>query len=239
VYNYSRDDDREVVAFVASALAYGRVSQILRSVGEALSRMGDHPARTVRDATRRGMQSAMRGFVHRFTSGGELADVLCGLGAMRRRYGSLERAIAAGVAKGDRNIVPALSRFSAELGRLSHRPKTYLAVSPQRGSACKRLSLMLRWMVRGDAVDIGQWRSIDQALLIVPLDTHMHRIGRQLGAIANRQANMRAAADLTDAFARVCPNDPVKYDFALTHASMDSAPELAAMGCGPQHDGAS
>ena len=93
----------------------------------------------------------------------------------------------------------------------------HLLADPSRGSACKRLHLYLRWMVRGDAVDVGLWRGVPPERLIVPLDTHMHRIGREVGAIHRNQADARAAIELTEAFRLVTPNDPVRYDFALTH----------------------
>ena len=91
-----------------------------------------------------------------------------------------------------------------------------LLPSPSAGSACKRLNLFLRWMVRQDNVDPGGWDSVSPAKLIIPLDTHMHRIGRRLGLTPRRQADLRTAIEITEGFRGICPSDPVRYDFALT-----------------------
>ena len=78
-----------------------------------------------------------------------------------------------------------------------------LLPSPEKGSACKRLNLFLRWMVRPDEVDPGGWSGVDPGLLIVPLDTHMHRVGLEAGLTRRRQADMRTALEITQAFRRL------------------------------------
>ncbi|MEJ2656586.1 MAG: DUF2400 family protein, partial [Desulfobacterales bacterium] len=98
----------------------------------------------------------------------------------------------------------------------------HLIALPQRGSACKRMNLLLRWMVRKDNVDPGGWRGVPWSKLIIPLDTHMHKIGLKLGFTKNRQANMRTALEITSGFRKIIPEDPVKYDFALTRFGIRS-----------------
>ncbi len=93
---------------------------------------------------------------------------------------------------------------------------TMLLPSPGKGSACKRLNLFLRWMVRSDDVDPGGWSGVDAGKLIVPLDTHMHRMGLEVGLTRRKQADMQAALEVTRAFRTIAPEDPVRYDFALT-----------------------
>jgi uncharacterized protein (TIGR02757 family) len=92
----------------------------------------------------------------------------------------------------------------------------YLLASPTRGSASKRLHLFLRWMVRSDAVDLGLWKSVDKAKLIVPMDVHMTRLCAILGLYEGRSVSLSAAVQVTESFARMEPTDPVKYDFALS-----------------------
>ena len=87
---------------------------------------------------------------------------------------------------------------------------------PEKGSACKRLNLFLRWMVRKDAVDPGGWDDIPRSMLIIPLDTHMFRVGKTLGLTSRNQAGLMAALDISAGFKQWSPDDPVKYDFALT-----------------------
>jgi uncharacterized protein (TIGR02757 family) len=92
----------------------------------------------------------------------------------------------------------------------------YLLVSPDGGSACKRLNLFLRWMVRDDDVDTGLWKSIDKTKLIVPVDIHMSRLCKILGLYDRRTVSLPAAIEITESFAEIEPADPVKYDFALS-----------------------
>ncbi|MCP4693017.1 MAG: DUF2400 domain-containing protein, partial [Desulfobacterales bacterium] len=92
----------------------------------------------------------------------------------------------------------------------------HLVALPEKGSACKRMNLFLRWMVREDAVDPGGWEGVPASSLIIPLDTHMHRIGLGLNFTKRKQANMRTALEITEAFKALYPDDPVKFDFALT-----------------------
>jgi uncharacterized protein (TIGR02757 family) len=98
-----------------------------------------------------------------------------------------------------------------------------LLPSPGRGSACKRLNLFLRWMVRSDEVDTGVWQGVAASKLIVPLDTHMHRIAGQMGLTQRKQPDMRTALEITDRFRSIAPMDPVRYDFALTRLGIRQA----------------
>lgn len=101
---------------------------------------------------------------------------------------------------------------------LSETPRDpgHLIAIPCRGSACKRLHLFLRWMIRKDRVDPGGWEDIHPAGLIVPLDVHMHRICVNLGMTERKQPNLKTALEVTAAFKTVAPNDPVRYDFVLS-----------------------
>jgi len=214
---YAHDDpsDREIVGLVASSLAYGRVAQILRDVSMVLERM-PKPARFVRDAAPSGVKAAFAGFKHRFTTGDELADMLLSARRVLRSYGSLEACFASAARGAGDTVLPALSAFAGELNAARSPAKNTLIPSPDSGGACKRLNLFLRWMVRSDDVDPGGWTSVPPSRLIVPLDTHMHRLGRALGLTARNQADMRTALEVTRAFRSIAPDDPVRYDFSLT-----------------------
>jgi len=215
LYRYEDADDREVVGMIASSLAYGRVAHILKSVRTVLGLFGPSPASFLDRASRRELLDALAGFEHRFTTGPELAALLYGVGRVRRRHGSLAKCFEAGMDPGEDLLAP-LSAFVAELTAAAEEPLLHLVPSPERGSACKRLNLFLRWMVRRDAVDPGGWDGVPRSMLLVPLDTHMHRVGRALGFTKRAQADWRAAAEVTAAFKTLAPDDPVRYDFALT-----------------------
>lgn len=214
LYDYHDLRDREIVALVASSLAYGRVLQIVKSVSDALSHMKPLPFDFIMGSSERVIKSAFVGFKHRFTVGQDLSHLLIGARKVINRHGSLGGCLAASLGPGDDTILPALCSFASEL--CTNGKITGLLPRPGDGSACKRLNLFLRWMVRSDEVDPGGWRGIPRSKLIVPLDTHMHRIGIALGFTKRRAADMRTAMEITHAFATISPDDPVKYDFALT-----------------------
>ena len=215
LYDYGNLRDREIVGLIASSLAYGRVAQILKSVFAVLERMKPSPFSFLQNTSRKRILSTFSDFRHRFTTGDELASLLWGTKQVIDSYGSLYACFCAGMHPDD-TVLPALSAFVGELKGGMTRERNSLLPSPRKGSACKRLNLFLRWMVREDRVDPGGWRKIPLDKLIVPLDTHMHRIGRLLKLTERKQADMRTALEITGRFRDLLPEDPVRYDFALT-----------------------
>jgi uncharacterized protein (TIGR02757 family) len=220
VYDYGTGADREVTALIASSLAFGNVKQIRASVSRALEPMGSAPSSFLRDAGRAELESVYRGFRHRWIQGGDLAAMLAGVKEAIRAYGSLRELFYAKLDERDEDVGCALSRFVEEIhGRSSGFPSCLLP-SPVMGSACKRLQLFLRWMVRRDDVDPGGWSEVSPRMLIVPLDTHMFRICGALGFTKRAQADLKAAREATEGFRRIVPGDPVRYDFSLTRLGM-------------------
>lgn len=230
LYRYDRREDREVAGLVAALLAYGGVKQIVAGAGRALSALGDSPARFVRERGPDDIRRSLRGFRHRWTTGGDVAAVLRGVAAALRLHGSLENSFLVGYEEDEPDILPALSRWVGLLRREGgEAARRDLLACPAMGSACKRLNLFLRWMVRCDEVDPGLWPRVSPSKLIVPLDLHMHRIALGLDLTRRRQADLKAAIEVTRAFASLRPEDPVRYDFALTRASMRGDRDLARM----------
>jgi uncharacterized protein (TIGR02757 family) len=219
LYRFDDEGDREIAGLVASSLAYGRVSQIQRSVSYVLERLGA-PSETVTRASLRELNKRLYGFKHRFTTGCETASLLFGAGRLIREHGTLGSCFASKVKRDDETVLPALIGFTDALLYAARDSCPSLIPRASRGSACKRLNLFIRWMVRKDAVDPGGWRGIPPRKLIVPLDTHMHRIGLEFGLTGRKSADMRTALEITKAFAAFSPSDPVKYDFALTRTGI-------------------
>jgi len=217
IYDYANIADREVAALIAASLAYGQVRQIIRSVSDVLSRMGPSPYGYLRNTAIDRIGQDMAGFVHRFARDCHVTALLHAVQQILVRHGSLGQCFQSHLADSEKTVFNALCRFSEELreegacGSPAH-----LVACPEKGSACKRMNLFLRWMVRKDRVDPGGWEVIRPSRLIIPLDTHMFRICTKLGLTARKQANMKTAIEITEAFRQWCPEDPVKYDFALT-----------------------
>jgi len=227
LYNYKDVRDREIVGLVASSLAYGRVAQILKSVSSVFEHM-PFPSRFLRHASRESLLKIFEGFKHRFTTGEDLAMMLFGIKRVIERYGSLHACFTAYLTDDHDTILPALSGFVKELTVESNGRRNSLLPSPATGSACKRLNLFLRWMVRQDEVDPGGWDNIPASMLIIPLDTHMYRICRALKLTERKQADMRAATEITATFRTIVSEDPVKYDFALTRLGIRKDTDLDA-----------
>lgn len=223
VYHYSRPADMEIAGLLAAALAYGRVQQIEKSLNDLFGRMGTSPYAFAMNFDKAGQQK-LDSFKHRFTTGRDISDLLSVLKKLLRHKGSIEKHFLSGYNKCDENILPALSRFcdslyeiySEQNDRKVSKGMKYLLASPVRGSACKRLNLFLRWMVRDDDVDTGLWKHVDKAKLIVPIDVHMGRLCRVLGFHDRKVISLSTAVKITECFAEIEPADPVKYDFALS-----------------------
>ena len=149
--------------------------------------------------------------------------MLVGAARLAESYGSLGDAFASFASPEDETVLPALSRFACELSAEGGLGRCHLVPDPGRGSACKRLLLYLRWMVRRDAVDPGGWERVPASKLVVPLDTHMFRLCRAMGLVARRHADARAALEATASFREIAPRDPARYDFALTRLGINPA----------------
>jgi uncharacterized protein (TIGR02757 family) len=223
VYQYTEPADKEIVAFLAAALAYGRVEQIEKSLSNLFARMGKSPYAFVQGFDK-AKRERLNSFKHRFTTGQDISDLLVLLKQVLKRYGSIQKFFVEGYNPNDKNIIPALTRFCDSLYAMyvkdhNGQPSVglkFLLAGPAGGSACKRLNLFLRWMVRKDDVDVGLWKSIDKAKLIVPVDVHIGRLCRILGLYSRKTVSLSAAVEITESFAQIEPADPVKFDFALS-----------------------
>lgn len=221
--------DREVVALIAALLAFGHVKAIQTAIARVLAVLGPRPAATIASIEEAVLAERLSGFVHRVYRGQDVARVLAGAAALRREHGSLAHALVVLGARDEVEVpAPLLSR--TRLYRtLAHfgdalrgsgpqsRGLVHLVPDVRRGSACKRLLLYLRWMARpADGVDLGL-AAFPTSELVIPLDTHVHRIARNLQLTERADASLRTAVEVTESLARLDADDPVKYDFALCH----------------------
>lgn len=212
LYRYERVEDREIAGLVASGLAYGRVALILKSVDHVLDLLGPSPSEFLYSADRCRLREKLSGFRHRFTRGDEVCEFLFSIASLQKEYGLAGTYLSELV--GNCSYIEALDLFTDRI--LAPMGQSYLLPRPSRGSACKRLHLFMRWMVRCDEVDPGGWNMLSPAELIVPVDVHMFRVGKCLGFTERKTADARTAMEITDGFRHICPEDPVKYDFSLT-----------------------
>jgi len=204
--------DQEVAGLVAAAFAYGRADIIVANMGTVLARMSPSPHQYLMAFDRKEAMRRFAGFAHRFHKTPDLVAFLARLSAAIRTHGSLGALFRQCYDERDADIGPSLARF---VRALRGDEMQYVLTSPDDGSACKRMNLFLRWMVRRTSPDLGLWTFVDPAKLVVPLDTHVHRIATFLGLNRRKTADWKAARALTDRLARFDRADPVRYDFAL------------------------
>jgi uncharacterized protein (TIGR02757 family) len=230
---YRDKADREIAGFCAAALAFGRVASVLNSIDTLLAIMGPSPAVYVRRFEPDAPHPELRAMVHRWIRGTDLAALLWILRQILESSGSLESFFVDGLSEDDEDIGAALDSFSTRALALDIR-RVYRRVParpgvcsffprPSAGSACKRLNLFLRWMVRRDEIDLGVWTRVPASKLIVPLDTHVIRLGRCLRLTRYVSPGWKMAADVTRSLRRLDPIDPVRFDFSICHVGMMNA----------------
>jgi len=226
LYHYPDPKDREIAGLIASSLAYGRVDQILKTVSSVLDVLGPSPCTFLRRGAPGTFQSRFNGFKYRFTTDRELVLLLTGIRQVVDTHGSLQACFLEGFNTRDDTTLSGLCYLSDALRDPFGNAPNSLIPDPGRGSACKRLNLFMRWMVRTDGVDPGGWDPIPPSKLIIPLDIHMHRVSRLLALTRRQTASMRTAREVTQAFRRLSPEDPVQYDFALTRLGIRKDEEM-------------
>ena len=224
---YSDPEDIEAAGFIAACFAYGKVGLFRPVIGKVLGPAGKHPARFFRGFDPKTDAKYLRGAGYRFNREKDIVCFLYILGRALDGRGSLKNIFYDNYSPDDNDIGSALNGLidifldidtSPVYGR-NIRPDglKQLFPSPRKGSACKRMNLFLRWMVRNRDIDLGIWDRVQPSKLIIPLDTHIARIARCIGLTERSVADWKTAAEITGSLKRLDPDDPLKYDFALCH----------------------
>jgi uncharacterized protein (TIGR02757 family) len=209
---YSDPLDQEVAGLIAAAFAYGRAEIIVTNIGSVLHKMGSSPYAYVANFDPAEAHRRFAGFAHRFHKTTDLVAFLACIARAIDEHGSLGALFEECYDDREADIGPSLARFVETLRGSSLQ---YLLTSPRDGSACKRMNLFLRWMVRRTPPDLGLWTFVDPARLVMPVDTHIHRIATFLGLNRRKSADWKTARALTTTLARFDAADPIRYDFAL------------------------
>jgi len=228
VHGYEDPLDQELVALMASCIAFGNVKTIRAKLQDALTRLGARPMSVADDSLL--VFSRLHGWVHRVFRGEDLARLLIGARRVQRAHGSLGARFEADLAAGG-TLREALARFAGAIrdagGLLTspdaklRRGPAHLLPDPHGSSGSKRLLLFLRWMVRpADGVDLGLWTNVSPSVLLCPVDTHIHKLARNLGMTRRTDLSWETAEEITRGLGQLDARDPVKYDFSLCHLGM-------------------
>jgi uncharacterized protein (TIGR02757 family) len=223
-HDYPDASDRELVALVAACVAFGNVKAIRAKMADLLERLGPNPAARAERLPE--VSASLRGWKHRVFRGDDVARLLAGARHVQQAHGSLGALFEAELRRTEslREALGAWCDAIREAGGLRRdgrrRGPAHLLPDPRGPSGSKRLLLFLRWMVRPrDGVDLGLWH-VDPAVLLVPVDVHIHKLAYNLGFTRRRAPSWRTTEEVTRALARLDPADPTKYDFSLCHMGM-------------------
>jgi uncharacterized protein (TIGR02757 family) len=215
---FSKKQDIEIMGLWTAVLAWGQRVTIINKCKELIRLMDQAPHDFMINHREKDLKSLMK-FKHRTFND---IDTLYFIEFFKDYYSknkSLEDAFIKELAPGSPNIEQGLINFHQiffGLEDFPERTKKHIS-TPARNSACKRLNMFLRWMVRKDnkGVDFGIWEKIKPSQLICPCDVHVDRVARKLGLISRKQTDWQTAIELTENLKTLDPDDPVKYDFAL------------------------
>ncbi|ACM19753.1 protein of unknown function DUF2400 [Geotalea daltonii FRC-32] len=229
-HRYILPADQEIAGFIAAAFAYGNVKIILRNLESIFSKMGHSPRKFVEELEPAAALQLFAGFKHRFNDGRDLCALLLACQLMIDEADSIGEYFLSCHDAAAEDITESLTLFTENIQAMDFSPVfgsstipadsyfRFFFPSPASGSACKRLCMYLRWMVRpADGIDLGLWKKVSPAQLVIPVDAHIQRIGRFLGFTSRKQADWRMAREITAALKKLDPDDPVKYDFSLCH----------------------
>lgn len=224
-HKFSLKQDIEITGFWAAVLAWGQRRTIINKCRELCLLMDNAPYDFILNHEEKDREK-FKNFKHRTFNYTDTLYFLEFFQTYYRENDSLEEAFMHGINEGSKNLEIGLVHFHEKFFDLPFAPdrtKKHIA-TPARNSACKRINMFLRWMVRKDqaGVDFGIWNKIKPAQLIAPCDVHVDRIGRKLGLITRNQTDWLTALELTENFLKMDAEDPVKYDFALFSLGIDS-----------------
>ena len=217
---YSKREDIEIAAFLAATIAWGRRDLIIRSAEKMFALMEGGPAAFVMAGNYRRLKDKC---IHRTFFEGDLKYFCKGLKHCFTKYGSLEKLIVTGAAFScasceSIDIWQGISLFRKEMVFANGGRFTKHIANPQANSACKRINLALRWLIRKGPIDLGLWKKISPLALHIPLDVRVARTSRRLGLLKRKSNDKQAVIELTQKLREFDPKDPVKYDFALFNA---------------------
>ena len=216
--------DIEIIGFIASIFAYGNVKQIENTLNKLVIVFEGKPYRFIKNFNIKNDRQKLDGINHRFYTNEDIIQLFYVLNKEINRFGSIKKIFLSGYNISDFNVKNSLVHFSnhflnsfqRSFDNISNGTK-FMFPLPEKGSACKRMNLFLRWMVRNDELDFGLWNEIPSSKLVIPVDTHVARICKSLKLTKRKNVSWQMAEEITQNLKKYDSNDPVKYDFAICH----------------------
>lgn len=226
LHRYDNYYDIEASGIISSVFAYGNVAQINSTLEKIHKIMNHKPYDFIMKFNYSKKKYLFDKIKHRFYTADDIARFFCGLNKIYANYGSLKYFFLLYYFEKEENLKTSISCFSKNMldictgmGECSHGIK-FMFPDPDKGSACKRINLFLRWMVRKDELDFGLWNEIDPSKLVIPVDTHIAKICKELKLTCVATVSWKMAEEITHNLRKYDSKDPVKYDFAICHIGM-------------------
>lgn len=222
-FSKNSDDwrDAEAAAFISALFSYGRREAILQTLQKIFSRLKNSPVKELAKLENYELKERFEGFYYRFNKADDLVFLLARLGEIYLTHGSIKQLWSEIHLPGG-DLKTSIHKFRTVFlneGRVLHPNNNgikFLFADPSQNSAAKRFNLFLRWMVRCDDVDLGLWKDVTSPSdLMFPLDTHVATLARHYGITSRKSNDWKTVEEITGYFRLICPQDPVKYDFAL------------------------
>jgi len=224
LHMFKDERDIEVVGLIASIFAYGNVKQIENTLKKFIIVFDGKPYSFIKNFSLSLDSKKIVGIKHRFYSEDDIVKLFIILSKEIKEHKSFKLIFLQGCNISDENVKNRISNFSnhflnsynQSFGGISNGIK-FMFPLPEKGSACKRMNLFLRWMVRKDELDFGLWNEIPASKLVIPVDTHIARICKTLKLTKRKNVSWQMAEEITRNLKKFDAEDPVKYDFAICH----------------------
>lgn len=228
VHRFKSTIDLEVVALFSALLSYGRVQLIIKAIEEILLICDNQPHNYALSTSYEQKLEHFASFKYRFNPGTDIAMLLEVYRTIVTKHGSINTFLQAIVDDGNSEFSQTLHCFSTTIKEMAQEidptvTKSFMTLfpTPQKGSACKRLCMLFRWMVReDDGIDLNQWNALSPSQLVIPLDTHIASVSTELGLTKRKSPDWKCAVEITRELRKLDKTDPIKYDFALCRVGM-------------------
>ena len=207
-------EEIELYGFIASLFAYGNRKIFIQKLNEIFEKANDDLVGYIKN----GDFKLLNGVEYRFSKDYDIIPIFQILSELYNKSKGLEELFQYGY-NVDSTVASALNTvvdyFYARVPKTVQQGFYHMIPNPHNGGAMKRMNMFLRWMVRKSEVDLGIWNCIPTKDLLIPLDVHVARISREMGLLSRKSNDFKAVIELTNQLKRFCPEDPIKYDFAM------------------------
>lgn len=210
VHRFSDKKDIEIAGFIASLLAYGSRQQFIKKLNLLFEIAQNEPLNFIQNFE----PEIIGDFNYRFGKPNDFVEIFSILKELYNSSDGLEELFAHGF-KQDKMFETVVDYFYSRVGEGAKQGFYQMIPNPHKGGAMKRMCMFLRWMVRKSAVDVGIWKFMKPADLYIPLDVHVGRVSRQMGLLTRKANDFKSVIELTQNLKIICPEDPIKYDFAM------------------------